>query len=246
MRTGWSRRNGSASAASSTCPSSSRLLGRPSRCRTVGATSRSETAAEVARRDRGPRRGRAVPRPAPRPPRARRPGSPTRTSTSFGPSSATVSPMRPSTKRYCSRTAASLASSAGEVARRRLAELLHRDDVEPGQVDRLEVRRRALARSARAAARWKRSRRRARSGSDASRRAAAASRRPRRDGPRGRRGPPFSSLKAARSLTSQPFTASAGQVAHQLTTPTRRPFSEATFQNVLTLRSDGARRAACG
>jgi hypothetical protein len=48
--------------------------------------------------------------------------------------------------------------------------------------------------------------------------------------------PPFSILKAARSVTIQPFTASAGQVAHQLTTPIRRPFSEATFQNVLTLR----------
>ena len=44
-------------------------------------------------------------------------------------------------------------------------------------------------------------------------------------------------MKAARSVTIQPFTASAGQVAHQLTTPTRRPFSDATFQNVLTLRS---------
>ena len=37
-------------------------------------------------------------------------------------------------------------------------------------------------------------------------------------------------------MTTQPFTASAGQVAHQLTTPTRSPLSEATFQNVFTLR----------
>ena len=33
------------------------------------------------------------------------------------------------------------------------------------------------------------------------------------------------------------MTASAGQLAHQLTTPMRSPFSDATFQNALTLRS---------
>ena len=49
--------------------------------------------------------------------------------------------------------------------------------------------------------------------------------------------PPFSSLNSARSVTTYPLTASAGQVAHQFTTPTRSPFSEATFQKVLAPRS---------
>ena len=49
--------------------------------------------------------------------------------------------------------------------------------------------------------------------------------------------PPFSSFSSARSVTIWPLTRSAGQVAHQFTTSTRSPFSEATFQNALAPRS---------
>src|SRR5512141_1355863 len=41
---------------------------------------------------------------------------------------------------------------------------------------------------------------------------------------------------AARSETKKPLTTSAGQVAHQPTTPTERPRAEATFQSAGTSR----------
>ncbi len=124
----------------------------------------------------------------------------------------------------------------GEIARRRLPELLHREDVEAGEVDGLEVgRSRSRAGPPRPRGGSGRCAARARSSAPA---ASARSFSKASGGWTSRSGaPPFSSLKRARSVTSQPFTGSAGQVAHQFTTPTRRPFSEATFQNAFTLRS---------
>ena len=174
----------SESADSSTCPSSSRLLGRPSRCRTVGATSRSETVPRSPGATGAPKRTRS-PSAAVVPPRARRPGSPTSTSTSLGPEPRHGLADEPVHEAVLVAHRGELGVEAGEVARRRLAQLLHGEDVEPGQVERLEVR----AAPRRAA----RGRRRGESGRDGgrgrarTRRAAdAVDRRPPRGTPRGR------------------------------------------------------------
>ncbi len=108
----------------------------------------------------------------------------------------------------------------------------------PGKVHRLEVGHRR--RSGGACARPRRQRRRcgARDPAGRPRRPArAAARAGRRGGSRGPARPPFSSFSSARSVTICPLTRSAGHVAHQFTTSTRSPFSEATFQNALAPRS---------
>ena len=184
----------------------------------------------------GRRRGRAGPRPAASRSRASRPGSPTSTSTSSAPSAGHRLGDEAVDEAVLLAHAGELRVEPREVARRRLAELLHGEDVEPGQVEGLEV--------GQATRRAAPGRRRGGSGRGARALGLGGSRSGRSGVERLRRvhlavgrAALLELERSARSVTSQPFTASAGQVAHQLTTPTRRPFSEATFQNAFTLRS---------